>query len=103
MKLDSLNTLVDSFLTLAETRTNSQKPTFMKDCKTLLYGYIELSQLPLLEGKGKVSSDEAKAHAINEFKEFRLNFPAVGDDGDSQTKKMYIFWMFLLHRSPYDF
>lgn len=32
-----------------------------------------------------------------------LNFPAVGDDGDSQTKKMYIFWMFLLHRSPYDF
>jgi len=73
MKLDSLNTLVDSFLTLAETRTNSQKPTFMKDCKTLLYGYIELSQLPLLEGKGKVSSDEAKAHAINEFKEFRIN------------------------------
>ena len=45
----------------------------MKDCKTLLYGYIELSQLPLLEGKGKVSSDEAKAHAINEFKEFRIN------------------------------
>ena len=73
MELDSLNTLVDGFLTLAETRANSQKPTFMKDWKTLLYGYLELSQLPLLEGKGKVSSDEAKAHAINEYKEFRID------------------------------
>ena len=41
MELDSLNTLVDGFLTLAETRANSQKPTFMKDWKTLLYGYLE--------------------------------------------------------------
>ena len=73
MKLDSLNTLVDSFLTFAEKRTNSQKPTFMKDCKTLLYGYLELSQLPLLEGKGKISAVEAKAYAINEYKEFRIN------------------------------
>ena len=73
MELDSLNTLVDGFLTLAETRANSQKPTFMKDWKTLLYGYLELSQLPLLEGKGKVSAVEAKAHAINEYKEFRID------------------------------
>ena len=40
---------------------------------------------------------------IHYFYISQLNFPAVGDDGDSQTKKMYIFWMFLLHRSPYDF
>ena len=55
MELDSLNTLVDGFLTLAETRAKSQKPTFMKDWKTLLYGYLELSQL------------------INEYKEFRID------------------------------
>ncbi len=59
MELDSLNRLVDGFLTLAETRADSQKPTFMKDWKSLLYGYLELSQLPLLEGKGKVSAIEA--------------------------------------------
>lgn len=41
MELDSLNTLVDGFLTLTETGANSQKPTFMKDWKTLLYGYLE--------------------------------------------------------------
>lgn len=71
-ELDSLNTLVDGFLTLAETRANSQKPTFMKDWKSLLYGYLELSQLPLLEGKGKVSAIEAKTYAINEYNEFRV-------------------------------
>ncbi len=59
MELDSLNRLVDGFLTLAETRADSQKPTFMKDWKSLLYGYLELSQLPLLEGEGKVSAIEA--------------------------------------------
>ena len=71
-ELDSLNTLVDGFLTLAETRANSQKPTFMKDWKSLLYGYLELSQLPLLEGKGKVSAIEAKTYVINEYDEFRV-------------------------------
>ena len=35
MELDSLNTLVDGFLTSEETRANSKKP-FMKDWKTLL-------------------------------------------------------------------
>ena len=68
MELDSLNTLVDGFLTLAETRANSQKPRFMKDRKSLLNGYLELSQLPLLEEKGKVSSIEAKTHAIMNIK-----------------------------------
>ena len=72
VEIDSLNTLVDGFLTLAETRANSQKPTFMKDWKSLLYGYLELSQLPLLEGKGKVSAIEAKTYAINEYKDFRV-------------------------------
>ena len=45
----------------------------MKDWKSLLDGYLELSQLPLLEGKGKVSSIEAKTHAINEYNEFRID------------------------------
>lgn len=33
MELDSQNTLVDGFLTLAETRANSQKPTFINTGK----------------------------------------------------------------------
>ena len=33
VELDSLNTLVDGFLTFAETRANSQKPTFINTRK----------------------------------------------------------------------
>ncbi len=67
-----LNTLVDGFLTLAETRAMSKQATFMKEWKALLDDYIALIQLPKLENKGKVSSDDAKNHAINEYKEFRV-------------------------------
>ena len=34
---------------------------------------------------------------------FRVELPRRVDDGDSQTKKKYIFWKFLLHRRPDDF
>ena len=85
MKLDSLNTLVDGFLTLVDSRANSQKPTFMKDWKSLLYGYLELSQLPVLGRKGNVSSVEAKTHAINQYNEFRIN--------QSTIQKIYLIML----------
>ena len=44
----------------------------MKQWKTLLEDYINLIQLPKLENKGKISSIDAKNHAINEYKEFRV-------------------------------
>jgi len=71
-ELSLLNTLVDGFLTLAETRAMSKQATFMKEWKALLDDYIALIQLPKLENKGKVSSDDARNHAINEYKEFRV-------------------------------
>ncbi|WP_405304240.1 RhuM family protein [Methanobrevibacter sp.] len=71
-ELSLLNTLVDGFLTLAETRAMSNQPTFMKEWKALLDDYISLISLPQLENKGKISSDDARIHAINEYKEFRI-------------------------------
>lgn len=71
-ELSLLNTLVDGFLTLAETRAMSNQPTFMKEWKALLDDYIALIRLPQLENKGKISSDDARIHAINEYKEFRI-------------------------------
>lgn len=71
-ELSLLNSLVDGFLTLAETRARSNQPTFMKQWKTLLDDYIDLIQLPKLENKGKISSRDAKNHALNEYKEFRV-------------------------------
>ena len=71
-ELSLLNTLVDGFLTLAETRAMSKQATFMKEWKALLDDYITLIRLPKLENKGRVSSDDARNHAINEYKEFRV-------------------------------
>ena len=71
-ELSLLNTLVDGFLTLAETRAMSKQPTFMGEWKALLDDYIALIQLPKLENKGKISSQDAKKHAITEYKEFRV-------------------------------
>ncbi len=70
-ELSLLNNLVDGFLTLAETRAMSNQPTFMNQWKELLDDYIRLSQLPKLDNKGKVSSKQAREHAIKEYKEFR--------------------------------
>ena len=71
-ELSLLNTLVDGFLTLAETRAMSNQPTFMREWKALLDDYIALISLPQLENKGKISSDDARTHALNEYKEFRI-------------------------------
>ena len=71
-ELSLLNTLVDGFLTLAETRAMSKQATFMKEWKALLDDYIALIQLPKLENKGKISSVDARNHAVNEYNEFRV-------------------------------
>jgi len=72
-EISTLNTLVDGFLTLAETRARTQTETKMADWKLLLDGYIDLSQLPKLMDKGKISALNARNHAIKEYKEFRLD------------------------------
>lgn len=71
-ELSQLDTLVDGFLTLAESRAKSHKTTTMASWKLLLDGYIELSQLPKLKDKGKVSSQEAKEHAIAMYNEYAI-------------------------------
>ena len=71
IELKKLQRLVDGFLTLAENRASNHKPTSMNDWMEILDNYILLNDLPLLEGKGKVSSKEAKEKAKMEFKEFR--------------------------------
>lgn len=71
-ELTKLKNLVDGFLTLAENRVMSHKAIGMKDWKSLLIKYIVLNDLPVLEGKGKISSKEAKENVREKFKEFRV-------------------------------
>ena len=70
-ELKRLNSLVDGFLTLAESRALNEIPMAMKDWKKVLDAYIDLNQLPILVGKGKVSSDHAQKIAKEEYEKFK--------------------------------
>ena len=71
-ELKRLNSLVDGFLTLAEARALNEIPMSMKDWKKVLDDYIDLNLLPILEGKGKISSNEAQKIAKEEYDKFKL-------------------------------
>jgi len=70
--LKRLNSLVDGFLTLAESRALNEIPMSMKDWKKVLDDYIDLNLLPVLEGKGKISSDDAQKIAKKEYDKFKI-------------------------------
>ena len=71
-ELTKLNNLVDGFLTVAENRAINHKATAMKKWNELLINYIILNDLPVLEGKGSISSKDAKEHVKEKFKEYRI-------------------------------
>ena len=71
-ELKRLNSLVDGFLTLAESRALNEVPMAMKDWKKVLDDYIDLNLLPILEGKGKISSNDAQKIAKEEYGKFKV-------------------------------
>ena len=71
-ELKRLNSLVDGFLTLAESRALNEIPMSMKDWKKVLDDYIDLNLLPILEGKGKISSNDAQKIAKEEYDKFKV-------------------------------
>lgn len=72
MELKRLNSLVDGFLTLAESRVLNEIPMSMNDWKGVLDDYINLNLLPILEGKGKISSVDAQKIAKEEYGKFKV-------------------------------
>ncbi|MBE6509510.1 MAG: cell filamentation protein Fic [Methanobrevibacter sp.] len=71
-ELKRLNNLVDGFLTLAESRAYNEIPMAMNDWKEVLDAYINLNQLPILVGKGKISSNEAHRIAKEEYEKYKI-------------------------------
>ena len=71
-ELKRLNSLVDGFLTLAEARALNEIPMSMGDWKQVLDDYINLNLLPILEGKGKIFSNDAKKIAKDEYDKFKV-------------------------------
>ena len=71
-ELKRLNSLVDGFLTLAESRALNEIPMSMNDWKKVLDDYINLNLLPILEGKGNISSSDAQKIAKGEYEKFKV-------------------------------
>lgn len=71
-ELNRLNSLVDGFLTLAESRALNEIPMAMEDWKKVLDDYINLNLLPILEGNGKISSNDAQKIAKGEYEKFKV-------------------------------
>lgn len=91
-ELRRLDRIVDGFLTLAETRAETETPTGMSDWKEILNSYIKLNQLPLLTDKGKITSEHAKEIAKTEYKKFRPiqdeRFKSEFDDMIEEIKRI---------------
>jgi hypothetical protein len=69
--IKELNRIVSAYLDLAENRAERQILMKMADWITFLHSFLELSNYPILEDKGKVSALEAKLKAELEFDSYR--------------------------------
>ncbi|TRZ78479.1 cell filamentation protein Fic [bacterium] len=70
--IDELNRIVSAYLDLAENRAKKGIIMNMNDWAVFLHRFLELSNYPILEDKGKVSAEEAKIKAEAEYNVFRV-------------------------------
>ncbi len=66
-----LNRIVSAYLDLAENRAERGIPTKMSEGAVFLHSFLELSNYPILQDKGKVSALEAKLKAEGEYEVYR--------------------------------
>ena len=69
--IKELNRIVSAYLDLAENRAERQILMKMEDWVQFLHNFLELSNYPILEDKGKVSAIEAKLKAEQEYDNYR--------------------------------
>ena len=67
-----LNSIVNSYLDLAETKAKNNKVMNMKDWDNYLQQFLELTNYPILKDSWKISMLEAKLKAENEYDKFRI-------------------------------
>lgn len=67
-----LNSIVNSYLDLAETKAKNNKVMNMKDWDNYLQQFLELTNYPILKDNWKISMLEAKLKAESEYDKFRI-------------------------------
>ena len=69
--INELNRIVSAYLDLAENRASRGITTNMQEWIQFLNQFLDLSQYPILQDKGKISAVEAKLKAEQEYEVYR--------------------------------
>lgn len=67
-----LNQIVSAYLDLAENRARRQILMRMEDWTSFLNSFLELSNYPILQDRGRISAEEAKLKAEQEYEVYRV-------------------------------
>jgi hypothetical protein len=70
--IKKLNSLVNSYLDIAEQKATNRQVMNMKDWDQYLVQFLEISDYPILKNTGKISMLEAKLKAETEYEKFRV-------------------------------
>ena len=70
--IKELNQIISAYLDLAENRAHRQILMKMQDWIEFLHNFLELSNYPILQDKGKVSALKAKLKAEEEYDIYRI-------------------------------
>ena len=88
--ISELNQIVSAYLDLAENRAQRQIVTRMAEWIEFLHGFLELSNYPILQDKGKVSALKAKIKAEQEYEVYRVKQDKEYiSDFDREVKRIY--------------
>lgn len=71
-ELESLGRIVNAYLDLAEDRARRKIPMTMEDWAKRLDMFLEFDEREILEDKGRIAAEIAKAHAESEFEKYRI-------------------------------
>ena len=87
--IGQLNRIVSAYLDLAENRAERGILMKMADWAVFLDGFLQLSDYPILEDKGKVSALEARLKAESEYDTFRVRQDREFEsDFDREVKRL---------------
>ncbi len=87
--IKELNRIISAYLDLAENRAERRILMKMEDWVEFLHSFLELSNYPILEDKGKVSAIEARLKAEQEFEIYRQRQDAEYiSDFDREIKRI---------------
>lgn len=70
--IKELNQIVSAYLDIAENRANRHISTTMAEWAKFLDSFLELSSYPILMDKGKISAEQAKIKAFQQYEKYRV-------------------------------